>query len=152
MRVANGIDPIEINSKGEWIDLRLAEDTHLSQGEFKILSLGVRMQIPEGFEAHIVPRSSTFKNFKILQVNSQGVIDHSYSGEKDVWGFPALAMEAVAIKKNTRICQFRIMPSQFATKEQKYHWLTCDGIELVEEEWLKGNENSRGGFGSTGVN
>ncbi len=151
MRVNKDIDPLVVNPKGEWIDLRLAEDTHLSEGEFALLLLGIRVKIPEGFEAHIVPRSSTFKNFGILQTNSVGIIDSSYCGPNDEWKMPVIAMRAVGLISGARICQFRIVPSQFATKEQKYHWLTCNGIELVEEEWLNGTEENRGGFGSTGV-
>lgn len=150
MRTVEGLDPLQVLEKGEWVDLRLAETVHLTQGEFKILSLGIRMQIPKGYEAWIVPRSGTYKNFRILQTNSKGVVDHTYSGPNDIWGFPALAMEPVAIQKNTRMCQFRIISSQFATKEQKQDWLMYDGVEFVEEEWLEGNEESRGGFGSTG--
>ena len=151
MRVNKDIDPLVVNPKGEWIDLRLAKDTHLSEGEFALLPLGIRVKIPNGFEAHIVPRSSTFKNFGIIQTNSVGIIDNSYCGPNDEWKMPVIAMRAVGLISGARICQFGIMPSQFATKEQKYLWLTCDGIELVEEEWLDGTEESRGGFGSTGV-
>ena len=152
MRVNKDLDHLVVNPKGEWIDLRLANDIHLSEGEFALLSLGIRVKIPEGFEAYIVPRSSTFKNFGILQANSIGIIDSSYCGPNDIWKMPAFAIRAVGLIGGTRICQFKIMPSQFATKEQKDHWLTCDGIELMEEEWLDGSEESRGGFGSTGVN
>lgn len=152
MRVNKDIDPLAVNPKGEWIDLRLAENAHLSQGEFKLLSLGIRMQIPEGYEVHVLPRSGTFKNFKLLMVNSVGIIDHTYAGPNDIWKFPALAMEAVGIIKNSRICQFRIVPSQFATTKQKQDWLMYDGIEFIEEEWLDGTEENRGGFSSTGVN
>lgn len=152
MRVNKDIDPITVNENGEWVDLRLAEDVFLSKGEFKILSLGIRMQIPKGFEVHIVPRSSTFKKFQILQANSVGIIDSSYQGPDDIWGFPAIAAKTMSLKKNIRICQFRIEPSQFATKEQKQAWLDCDGVTFEEKEWLEGNEESRGGFGSSGVN
>lgn len=151
MRVSKDIDPLAVNPKGEWVDLRLAENAHLSQGEYKLLSLGIRMQIPKGYEAHILPRSGTYKNFKIILVNSERIIDHTYSGPNDIWRFPALAMEAVGIIKNSRICQFRIEPSQFATAKQKQDWLMYDGVEFVEEEWLDGTEENRGGFGSTGV-
>lgn len=151
MRTDKTISPLEIIDKGEWIDLRLAETVHLSQGEFKLLSLGVRIQLPPEFEAWIVPRSGTFKNFGILQANSLGVIDSTYCGPDDIWRFPAYATKAVAIQKDTRICQFRIMPSQKARSLVKELWDWSDGVELVEEEWLEGNEESRGGFGSTGV-
>lgn len=150
MRVDKTISPLEIIDKGEWVDLRLAETVHLSQGEYKLLSLGVRMQLPEGFEAWVVPRSGTFKNFGIIQTNSIGIIDSTYCGPKDIWKFSAFATKAVAIEKDTRICQFRVMPSQKASSVIKGAWNSSEGIDLVEEEWLEGNEESRGGFGSTG--
>ena len=150
MRTSEDIEPLKVSANGEWVDLRLAEDVRLSQGEFQLLSLGIRMLIPEGYEAHIIPRSGTYSKYKILQANSVGLIDHTYCGPKDIWKFPALAMETVDLLKNTRICQFRIVPSQFASADQKHNWLVCDKLEFVEEEWLEGNEESRGGFGSTG--
>ncbi len=124
-----------IDGKSDWIDLRAAEDVKLKAGEFRLIHLGVAMRLPEGYEAHIVPRSSTFKNFGILQANHMGVIDESYCGPGDWWRFPALAMRDTVIRKNDRICQFRIMKHQPA---------------LVFEEGTLSGEN-RGGFGSTGV-
>ena len=147
-RTTKDIAPLEVIDKGEWIDLRVAEDVHLSEGEFKLVSLGVRLQIPEGFEAWVVPRSSTFRNFGIIQANSFGIIDSSYCGPNDVWKMTAYATRAVAILKDTRICQFRIMPSQKASKEVRELWNNCDGIELEEKDWIA---SDRGGFGSTGV-
>lgn len=128
------IKPIKI---GNWIDLRSAEDVELEGGEFKIISLGISMELPKGYEAHVVPRSSTFKNFGILQTNHMGVIDNSYCGDNDIWRFPALAMWKTSIKKNDRICQFRIMKIQ------------PELLEFEEVEFL-GNEE-RGGFGSSGI-
>ena len=150
MRTDKTLSPLELIDKGEWIDLRLAETVHLSQGEFKLLSLGVRVRLPDEFEAWVVPRSGTFKNFGILQANSFGVIDSTYCGPDDIWKFPAYATKSVAIEKGTRICQFRIMPSQKALSLTKELWDWADGVQLVEEEWLEGTEESRGGFGSTG--
>lgn len=121
---------------GDWIDLRAAETIELKQGEFKLIPLGVGMQLPRGFEANIVPRSSTFKNFGIIETNSMGVIDESYCGDNDQWFFPAYALRDTLISKNDRICQFRInrkMPK----------------VDFVEVEVL-GNED-RGGHGSTGT-
>ena len=126
-----------IEGKSDWIDLRAAEDVTLKQGEFKLIHLGVAMQLPEGYEAHIVPRSSTFKNFGIIQTNHQGVIDCSYCGPEDWWRMPVLAMRDTTIKKNDRICQFRIMENQ-------------PRIVFEETENLTGA--NRGGFGSTGTN
>ena len=149
MRTSN-VEPLEVREKGEWVDLRLAEDATLKKGEYKLLPLGIRMELPEGFEAHIVARSSTPEKYKILQANAFGVIDSTYKGPKDQWGMPVLAFEDTEIQKGTRICQFRIMPSQFASSHVKYTWMLYDGVEFIEEEWLEGNEESRGGFGSTG--
>ena len=127
---------IERIPKGDWIDLRAAEDVELKAGQFRLIRLGVGMVLPEGYEAHVAPRSSTFKNFGIIQTNSIGVIDNSYCGEEDEWRMPACALRDTVIHKNDRICQFRIMEKQPA-------------FDLVEVEKLK--DESRGGFGSTGI-
>ena len=95
------IEKIEI---GDWIDLRAAEDVELKAGDFKIISLGVSMKLPEGYEAHIVPRSSTFKTWGVIQTNSMGIIDNSYSGTNDIWRFPAYATRDTQIKVNDRLC------------------------------------------------
>lgn len=126
-----------IDGKSDWIDLRAAEEVELKAGEFKLISLGVAMKLPEGYEAHVCPRSSTFKNFGILQANSMGIIDGSYCGDEDVWKFPALAMRDTKICVNDRICQFRIVKNQPKLE-----------FEAVE----KLSDVSRGGFGSTGTN
>lgn len=133
----DNIDKIEELSKGDWIDLRAAETVELKAGDFKIISLGVSMKLPEGYEAHIVPRSSTFKKWGILQTNHMGVIDNSYSGDNDIWGMPVLAMRDTVINENDRICQFRIV-------ERMGH------IQMIEVDHLDGAD--RGGFGSTGTN
>ena len=122
-------------AQGNWIDLRAAQDVEMKAGEFRVISLGVSMKLPEGYEAHLVPRSSTFKKWGVLQVNSMGVIDNSYCGDNDVWGFPALAIRDTVIRKGDRICQFRI---------QK----VMEPVEFVEVERLDAPD--RGGFGSTG--
>lgn len=124
-----------IDGKSDWIDLRASEDVDLKAGEFALIKLGVAMEIPEGLEAHIAPRSSTFKNFGIIQTNSVGVVDHSYCGDNDIWMMPALAMRDTSIQVNDRICQFRIFGNQ----------PTID-FETVE---TLGNKD-RGGIGSTG--
>ncbi len=123
-------------TEGDWIDLRAAETVTLQAGEFRVISLGVSMQLPEGYEAHLIPRSSTFKNFGILQANSCGLIDNSYCGEGDIWGFPAIALRDTVIHKGDRICQFRLMQKQ-------------PPVTFLPVEHLEGKE--RGGFGSTGV-
>ena len=129
------IEKIKKINKGDWIDLRSASDIFLTKGQFALIPLGVGMVLPEGYEAHIAPRSSTFKNWKILQVNSVGVVDNSYSGDADQWMMPVFATEDTEIKKNDRICQFRIIEKM-------------PEIEIEEVEHL--NDKSRGGFGSTG--
>ena len=101
-----------IDGKSDWIDLRAAEAVDLKKGEFKLIPLGVAMELPKGYEAHIVPRSSTFKNFGIIQTNHQGVIDSSYCGDNDEWKMPVYAMRDTHIEVNDRICQFRIMEHQ----------------------------------------
>ena len=131
------VEKIEKIDNGDWIDLRSAEDVSMKAGEFRLIKLGVGMILPHDFEAHVVPRSSTFKNWGIIQANSMGVIDNSYSGENDQWHFPAIAMRDTEIKKNDRICQFRIVRRM-------------GNIGIVKVDHL--NEISRGGIGSTGKN
>lgn len=122
-------------SVGDWIDLRSADYYELKAGEFKLIKLGVGMILPDGYEAHVVPRSSTFKTWGIIQTNHQGVIDNTYSGDEDEWRFPALAMKDTVIEKGDKICQFRIVEKM-------------PEVTFTEVEHL--NEVSRGGFGSTG--
>ncbi len=124
-----------IDNKSDWIDLRAAEDVTLNKGDFKLISLGVSMELPAGYEAHIVPRSSTFKNFGIIQTNHQAVIDESYKGDNDIWKYPVYALRDTIIHKNDRICQFRIMKKQPV-------------IKFIEVDSL--DNDDRGGFGSTG--
>lgn len=131
----NGVEKIEKIGVGDWIDLRAAEDVILYAGEYKAIPLGVAMELPEGYEALVAPRSSTFKKHGILLANSIGVIDESYKGDNDQWHFPALATRGGKIQKNERICQFRIIKHQ-------------PPIVLLEVDSL-GNTN-RGGLGSTG--
>ena len=131
------IEKLKKTEKGDWVDLRSAIDISLKKGDFALIPLGVGMVLPDGYEAHIVPRSSTFKNWKIIQTNSVGIIDNSYSGENDQWMMPVYAVEDTEIKKNDRICQFRILKKMPA-------------LEIQEVEHL--NDVSRGGFGSTGKN
>lgn len=125
-----------IDGKSDWIDLRAAENVKLKKGEFGIISFGVSMEIPEGYEAHILPRSSTFKNFGILQTNSCGIIDHSYCGDNDVWMMAVVAVRDTEICVDDRIAQFRIVKNQ-------------PKITFEEVEHL--SETDRGGFGSTGT-
>lgn len=124
-------------SEGDWIDLRSAETIHMKAGEFKLIPLGVAMKLPEGYEALVVPRSSTYKHYGIIQTNSVGIIDESYSGSNDQWFFPAYATRDTEIHFNDRICQFRLIKHQ-------------PSIEFDEVMFLDAID--RGGFGSTGVN
>ncbi|MCR5485943.1 MAG: dUTP diphosphatase [Lachnospiraceae bacterium] len=124
-----------VEGKSDWIDLRAAEDVELRAGEYRLIPLGVAIELPKGYEAHVVPRSSTFKNYGIIQTNSQGVIDETYCGDNDQWYMPVLAMRDTVIHENDRICQFRIYEHQPA-------------LEFEETDKLEGKD--RGGFGSTG--
>ena len=126
-----------IDGKSDWIDLRAARNISLKKGEFCLIPLGIAVELPAGYEAHIVPRSSTFKNFGIIQTNSMGIIDETYCGNGDQWHFPAYALRDTEIHVNDRICQFRIMEHQPA-------------LTFVKTERLAGQD--RGGFGSTGKN
>ena len=123
--------------KSEWIDLRSAETVTMEPGEYRLINLGVAMELPEGYEGHIAPRSSTFKKFGLLECNSVGVVDNSFKGDEDWWRFPALAMRKTTIHKGDRICQFRIVEKQ---------------PQVVFEEVERLGNDNRGGFGSTGVN
>ena len=131
------IEKIKKIDNGDWIDLRSAEDVELKAGEFKLIPLGIGMILPKGYEAHIVPRSSTYKNFGIIQTNHQAVIDESYCGDGDQWFYPAYALRDTVIHKNDRICQFRIVEKMPA-------------LDIVEVDHLM--KKDRGGCGSTGTN
>jgi dUTP pyrophosphatase len=124
-----------IDGKSDWIDLRAAETIEMKAGEFKLVPLGIAMELPKGYEAHIVPRSSTFKNYGIIQTNSTGIVDETYCGDNDQWFFPAYAVRDTVIQINDRICQFRIVEHQ-------------PQIAFTEVPVL-GNVD-RGGHGSTG--
>jgi dUTP pyrophosphatase len=140
---ANKLKSIE---KGDWIDLYANKEIFIPKGQRAMIPLGIAMELPKGYEAHVVPRSSTFKTWGIILVNSVGIIDNSYNGDNDQWHFPAYCLESrtiingregTLIQKGDRICQFRIVENQ-------------PSIEFIEVESL-GNED-RGGFGSTGRN
>ena len=124
-----------IDGKSDWIDLRSAEDVSMKAGEFKLIPLGVSMQLPKGYVAHIIPRSSTFKNFGVIQANHMGMVDESYCGDNDQWFFPAIALRDTTIKAGDRICQFRIIGHQ--------PQLFFESVDTL------GNAD-RGGIGSTG--
>lgn len=133
----DGIDELKyIDGKSDWIDLRSADDIELKAGEFKLIPLGIAMELPKGYEAIVAPRSSSFKNFHIIETNSIGVIDSSYCGDNDQWFFPAYAMEDTVIHKNDRVCQFRIVKNQ---------------PKLMFNKVSQLSNPDRGGHGSTGV-
>lgn len=165
------LDLPEVIEKGDWIDLRASETLsleapqagtlkrHKLEGievshrdvtyDFSLIPLGVAMKLPKGFEAVVLPRSSTYKKFGIIQTNSMGVIDNSYCGNNDEWKYPAIALRDTVIHEGDRICQFRIQLSQKATFWQKLKWAFSSGIKIVEVDNL--NNSNRNGFGSTGV-
>ena len=126
-----------IDGKSDWIDLRAAEHVVMKAGEYRLINLGVAMQLPKGYEAHIIPRSSTFKNFGIIQANHMGLVDESYAGPNDWFYMPAIALRDTEIQINDRICQFRIEKHQ---------------PQLIFEEVQELNAPDRGGIGSTGKN
>lgn len=155
----------KIIKKGDWVDLFTAEDVTLNApqagtlkghdvkhrdvvSEVTYIPLGVAMQLPDGFEAIIAPRSSAAKKMGIMCANSIGIIDGSYRGDNDQWNFPVVTLRKTSLAQNTRLCQFRIQPSQKATVWQKLKWLFTSGIELIEADSLDNNDN-RGGLGST---
>ena len=127
---------LKITAKGDWIDLYVSETVTLHKGESALIPLGVSMQLPAGWEARTVPRSSAFRRWGILQPNSVGVIDNSYCGTNDEWKLPVYATRDTVIEKGDRICQFRVVENQ-------------PHIEFEEADEL--SDVDRGGFGSTGV-
>jgi dUTP pyrophosphatase len=131
------VEPLKKIDKGDWIDVRTNEAISLRKGDFVLIPLGIGMKLPEGYEAHLVPRSSTFKNWGIIQTNSIGVIDNSYSGDNDQWMMPVYATRDAVISRNERIAQFRIVEKQ-----------PMIGFDIIEHL----DDTDRGGFGSTGVN
>ena len=129
------LEKVKSISVGDWIDLRAAEHVELHTGELRLISLGVSMKLPDGYEAHIAPRSSSFSKWGFLQVNSVGVIDNSYSGTKDIWKLPFYATRDDVIEVNDRNCQFRII--------ERMPQITFREVNALDE-------TDRGGFGSTG--
>lgn len=134
--LSDKIDHIKKTELGDWIDLRCSEQIEMKAGEYKLLPLGIAMKLPDEYEGYIVPRSSTFKNFGIIQTNHLGIVDNSYSGNDDEWKMSAYAIRDTKININDRICQFRIQKKQ-------------PNFEFEEVDDL--GDKSRGGFGSSGV-
>lgn len=131
-----GSPVLEQTGNGDWIDLYINEDVTMQAGDFKIIPLGIACKLPDGYEAIIAPRSSTFKRYGILEANGIGVVDSTYCGNDDEWGFPAYATRPVVLEKGTRICQFRIQKNQPR--------ITFNAVNNLSGK-------ARGGFGSTGV-
>jgi len=123
-------------TQGDWIDLRASHTYELQKDDFALINLGISMKLPEGYEAHIAPRSSTFKNYGVIQTNSVGVVDNSYSGNNDIWMMPVYATRNCIIEQNDRICQFRLVKKM-------------DEVNFSEVDNLDGTD--RGGFGSSGI-
>lgn len=142
------VPPLYFSLQGDWVDLTLAEDAELAPGEFKPVSLGIRVQLPEGFEAYVLPRSSTGKRHKVLLYNSMGLIDESYQGPDDIWHALLYAPEGARIPVGTRVCQFRIMPKMKASVWTKIKWMFTRRIKFCEVEDFAAK--NRGGLGSTG--
>lgn len=145
---------LKITDKGDWVDLRANENVMFDKSNYKMIDLGIAMELPKGFEAVMASRSSTFKNWGIILGNGIAVIDNSYRGNNDIWKYPAYLLRncrsETKIYKGERICQFRIQPSQKATIFQKLRWLFTNKIEYVRVDSLKNID--RGGFGTTGRN
>lgn len=133
--LAEGLEELRCVPGSDWVDLRVSEDVEMKAGEFRLIPLGIAVALPEGYEAHVAPRSSTFQNYGLLQANSMGVVDGSYRGDGDQWRWPAYATRDVRIPKNTRVCQFRIVENQPP--------LVFTRVECLDAP-------DRGGFGSTG--
>lgn len=165
VRLINPNCRFEFYSKGEWIDLRSsitielnAPYTNTLNGkrdkrnvvfDYKAIPLGFAMQLPKDFEALVLPRSGTFKAYGTICVNSQAVIDSSFSGNNDEWKYLVMATRDTTIFEGDRICQFRIQPSQKASFWTKLKWLFTNKIEFEFVDSLDGED--RGGVGSTGV-
>ena len=138
---------LQINENGDWIDIKCAQDYILKAGESVKINLGVAMKLPEGYEAHLVPRSGTFDKYGVIQTNGIGIIDNSYSGNNDIWKMPVYAMRDTEIKKGERLCQFRLMPKM---NQPFIGTLGFGGVNLNIVEVLELDSKDRGGFGSTG--
>lgn len=134
--LSDKIEKIKKSDIGDWIDLRASENIEMKSGEYKLIPLGVAMKLPANYEGYIVPRSSTLKNFGIIQGNHFGIVDNSYCGNDDEWKMSAYAIRDTKISINDRICQFRIQEKQ-------------PEVEFQEVDNL--DDKSRGGFGSTGI-
>lgn len=126
----------------------MGEDITLKKGEVYVARLGLAAELPKGIVAKIYSRSSSPSKMGVTVANGLGFIDTIYSGNEDEWKCPLYAYKAVTIPKGTRVCQFEIKLSQFATRWQKIKWLLSSSIELIKVPMLK--SINRGGLGSSG--
>ena len=162
------VDFPKVIKRGDWIDLRASQEIILNApqagtlkghdvkhrdviSDVTYIPLGIAMKLPDGYEAIVASRSSAPKKMGIMLANGIGIIDNSYCGDEDQWMYPAVTLRKTSIAKNSRLCQFRIQPSQKATLWQKVKWLFTSGIELVEVDSLEG-ENRMGLGEGTGYN
>ena len=140
IRIKYHTDQIEklryIDGKSDWIDLRSAEDVEMKKGDFRMIRLGVSVQLPKGYEMLIAARSSTFRNYGLIQTNAVRIVDESYCADEDELMWPCLATRDTQIRVNDRLGQFRILEHQ---------------PTIIFEETEHLDNASRGGFGSTGV-
>ena len=148
------VDPdfptLHIEEKGNWIDLKCIEDYTLKAGESAFINLGVAMKPPIGYEAHLAPRSGTFRKYGLLQTNGVGVIDDSYSGNDDIWMMPVYATQDTVIKKGERLCQFRLFPTMETMFSGNSTFMPFNHCMLTIVEVEKLDDTNRGGFGSSG--
>lgn len=131
----DGVNPVNRIVVGDWIDLESNTKVTYKAGDTVVIDFGVAMELPKGYEAHLLPRSSTFQNTGLLLTNSMGIIDNSFCGDNDYWGAKFYATKDGKVEKGQRLCQFRILENQ-------------PPLKFVEVIHL-GNKD-RGGYGSTG--
>lgn len=147
---------LQFIDKGDWIDVFANEDVFIPVNSMGLVPLGFALELPEGYEAILAPRSSTYRNWGVIQTNSIGVIDESYRGNEDEWLIPLYCLTAIEqlsidagfkypliltgayVRKGDKIAQFRIQEKM--PRKQ---------ISIVEVDELEGDD--RGGFGSTGT-
>jgi dUTP pyrophosphatase len=147
-------DKCKLKTFGNWIDLSSSETISMQKGDINFIDLGLACRLPKYYQANIVPRSSTFDKYGIIQLNHYGVVDgpdsvtEGYSGNDDRWKFKSYSLATGKIVKGNRIAQFEIRPTMFAPWYIKLKWLFCNGIEIIEVGDLKAN--NRGGYGTTG--
>lgn len=125
----------ELIRKGDWIDCKSAVNITYPAGISFLIPLGFSCKLPDGYEAHLLPRSSTFKRYGIIMTNSMGVIDEKYCGPDDILQFPAYSLREGKISVGDRIAQFRIV--------KKMPEVSIESVDHLSDE-------NRGGFGSTG--